>query len=171
MANPGTVRRFTPPTGGLIAGPRLRCDSLSNGLTLRLTRTIPAPRPAVWEAMTDPGLLARWWGPQGFSCPSVDFEPQVGDRYRIAMQPPEGEPFHLEGEFREVERPARLSYTFIWEPPDPDDRETVVSISLEDCGESTEVSLTQRDFATEGRRALHDEGWNEALDRLGALLS
>ena len=87
------------------------------------------------------------------------------------MQPPEGELFYLSGEFREVEPPARLAYTFRWEDPDPEDRETVVTISLGDRGESTEFALVQEEFAAERRRALHDEGWTDSLDRLERLLS
>jgi uncharacterized protein YndB with AHSA1/START domain len=143
----------------------------SDGLTLRLTRTLPADPPTVWEAMTDPDRLALWWGPRGFTAPSIDFEPRVGGRYRIAMQPPEGELFHLHGEFREVEPPSRLSYTFVWEPPDPDDRETLVSIVLAEHGEGTEVSFAQGEFATEDRLELHRGGWTEGFDRLEALLS
>ena len=142
----------------------------SNGLTLKLTRALPAPRSTVWEAMTDSDWLAKWWGPKGFTAPSVDFEPQVGGRYRIAMQPPEGDLFHLHGEFRDVDPPARLSYTFVWEPPDPDDRETLVSLSLEDRGEQTEVSFTQGEFATEERLHLHRGGWTDGFERLEELL-
>ena len=87
------------------------------------------------------------------------------------MQPPEGELFHLRGEFREVEAPARLAYTFNWEPPDADDRETLVVLELEDRGEATEVSLTQGEFTTAGRLELHDGGWTDSFDRLEALLS
>ena len=54
--------------------------------------------------------------------------------YRIAMQPPDGDLFYLTGEFREVDPPARLAYTFRWEDPDPDDRETVVTLSFGDPG-------------------------------------
>ena len=74
------------------------------------------------------------------------------------MQPPEGDLFHLSGELREVDPPARLAYTFRWDPPDPDDRETLVALSLEDRGGGTEVHLLQGEFATEERRALHEEG-------------
>ena len=42
-------------------------------------------------------------------------------------------------------------YSFRWEEPDPDDRTTTVTLSLRDLGEATEVSLTQREFATEAR--------------------
>jgi uncharacterized protein YndB with AHSA1/START domain len=143
----------------------------SDGLVLRLTRVLPFPRAVVYRALTDPGQLARWWGPRGFSAPSVDFAPRVGASYRIAMQPPDGELFHLSGEFREVDPLARLAYTFRWDPPDPADRETVVTLSLQERGEwSTDVLLTQGEFATEARFALHKQGWTESLERLEQML-
>jgi len=96
---------------------------------------------------------------------------RVGGRYRIAMQPPEGDLFHLTGEFREVDPPARLAYTFVWEPPDPDDRETLVTLSFRQVDGLTEVNYTQAVFATEQRRALHEQGWRESFERLQQLLS
>ena len=79
------------------------------------------------------------------------------------MQPPEGDLFHLSGELREVDPPARLAFTFRWDPPDPDDRETLVALSLEDRGDETEVQFLQGEFATEERRALHEDGWGGLL--------
>jgi uncharacterized protein YndB with AHSA1/START domain len=143
----------------------------SDGLWLRMTRVLPAGRGDVWRAMTYPGELAEWWGPKGFAAPSVDFEPAVGESYRIAMQPPEGDLFHLDGEFREVDPPSRLAYTFRWDPPDPDDRETLVTLTLEERDGRTEVELTQGEFATDERLALHDGGWTESFEKLEQLLA
>ena len=140
-------------------------------LTLHLERVLPTPRPFVFSAHAEPDLLAKWWGPKGFSAPSIDLDLRVGGRYRIAMQPPDGVLFYLSGEFLEVDAPTRLAYTFRWEDPDPDDRETVVTFSLGDLGESTELSVDQAVFATERRRALHTQGWTESLDRLQGLMS
>jgi uncharacterized protein YndB with AHSA1/START domain len=142
-----------------------------DGLVIRLKRILPAPRAVVYRALSDPGDLAKWWGPRGFTVPSVDFDPHVGGSYRIAMQPPDGDVFHLTGEFREVDPPARLVYTFRWDPPDPDDRQTVATLSLEDQGERTELLLTQRGFATEKRRALHEDGWTDSFARLEQVLA
>jgi uncharacterized protein YndB with AHSA1/START domain len=142
-----------------------------DGLVLHLTRTFRAPRETVYRAMTNPEELAKWWGPEGFTCPSVEFEPEVGGSYRIAMQPPEGELFHLSGEFKEVDPPTRLSYTFIWDPPNPNDRETVATLELEDQGEETRVRFTQGEFATEERRELHEGGWTDSFEGLERLLS
>jgi uncharacterized protein YndB with AHSA1/START domain len=132
---------------------------------------MPAPRAVVYTALTSHEQLAKWWGPEGFTATSVDFDPRVGGGYRIAMQPPDGELFHLSGDFQAVDPPAHLAYTFRWDPPDPDDRETVAELSLQDRGETTEVSLTQGKFATEARRSLHEAGWTESFERLKGLLA
>jgi uncharacterized protein YndB with AHSA1/START domain len=138
----------------------------SGELVLELRRVFPAPRPLLFKAFTAPDELARWWGPAGFTTPSLDFDPRPGQHYRIEMQPPEGERFHLTGEFREVEPPARLAFTFAWEDPDPDDVENLAELSFRDLGESTEICLIQRPFKTEPRRELHRNGWAESFDRL-----
>ena len=86
------------------------------------------------------------------------------------MQPPEGDRFHVSGEFLEIDPPSGLAFTFRWDEPTPDDRETVVTLTLDDVGEATELSLRQGDFATEERLALHRGGWSDSLDKLSALL-
>ena len=136
-----------------------------------MKRVLPAPRARVFRAFTEPDELAKWWGPKGFTAPSVELDLRLGGNYRIAMQPPDGDLFYLSGEFREVDPPAQLAYTFRWEDPDPDDQETVVTLAFGDLGGSTELVVTQRAFATEGRRALHDQGWTDSLDRLHDLMS
>jgi uncharacterized protein YndB with AHSA1/START domain len=82
------------------------------------------------------------------------------------MQPPEGEVFHLSGEFLAVDPPSLLSYSFRWEEPTPDDRETVVTLALRDVDGSTNVVLDHGVFATEERLALHTQGWTDGLVRL-----
>jgi uncharacterized protein YndB with AHSA1/START domain len=145
--------------------------SESGELTAEIRRVLPAPQPAVYRLFSDPDELARWWGPAGFTVPSVDFSPRPGGTYRIEMQPPEGDAFFLTGEFREVDPPSRLSYTFLWEPPDPDDVETLAELSFQAVGDSTEVVFTQGRFKTEERRDLHQDGWGDGFDKLERLLS
>jgi len=127
---------------------------------------VPVPPSRVFSALVVPVELAKWWGPKGFTSPAIDLDPRVGGSYRIAMQPPEGDVFHLSGEYVEVDPPSRLSYTFRWDEPTPDDRETVVTLSLEEVDGSTNVVLDQGVFATEERLALHTQGWTDALERL-----
>lgn len=140
-------------------------------LALEMKRVLPAASSVAFEAFTDPDELGKWWGPKGFTAPRLEFDPRVGDSYRIEMQPPEGDRFYLTGEFREVDPPVRLVYTFVWEDPDPDDVETLVVLSFRDLGESTEVVFTQSPFKTEARRELHRDGWMDAFDKLEQSIS
>ena len=138
---------------------------------LEMERVLPAAPPIAFAAFSDADELAKWWGPEGFTVPSLEFQARVGERYRIEMQPPEGDPFHLTGEFREVDPPNRLAYSFVWEPPDPDDVETVVSLSFRAVGEFTEVTFVQGPFRTEARRALHRDGWTDSFDKVERLIA
>ena len=140
-------------------------------LSLELRRVMPAAPPVVFGAVAEADQLAKWWGPRGFTIPSLTFEPRAGDRYRIEMQPPEGDPFYLSGEFREVDPPSRLAFTFAWEDPDPDDAEYLAELSFRDLGGSTEVVLVQGPFRTEERRELHRGGWTDSFDKLEELVA
>jgi uncharacterized protein YndB with AHSA1/START domain len=134
--------------------------------TLEIKRVLPAPRSDVFRAFSAADELAKWWGPQGFTVSSLRFSPRVGGRYRIEMQPPEGDAFYLTGEFREVDPPAGLAFTFVYEDPDPDDVENLVELSFRDLGELTEVLFKQRPFKTQPRLELHRSGWTDTFDRL-----
>ncbi|MDQ3661109.1 MAG: SRPBCC domain-containing protein [Actinomycetota bacterium] len=139
--------------------------------TLEIKRVIPAGGSVVLRAFLDADKLAKWWGPEGFTVPSLEFHPRLGDRYRIEMQPSKGHAFYLTGEFREVDPPARLTFTFVWEDPAPDDVETLVELSFQDLGEVTAVLMKQGPFKTEARRELHRDGWTDSFDKLEQLLS
>jgi uncharacterized protein YndB with AHSA1/START domain len=142
-----------------------------DGLFLRLTCVVAARRERVFRALTDPDELPRWWGPHGFTTPGVEHDLTVGGRYRFTMQPPEGEAFHVSGEFVEVDPPRRLVMTFRWDEPDPDDRETVAVLSLDEGADgATTLSLSQGEFATDARRDLHRDGWTDSFERLRALV-
>jgi uncharacterized protein YndB with AHSA1/START domain len=136
------------------------------GFVLELKRVLEASRERIFTLLTDPAELSRWWGPHGFTTPEIELDLRVGGGYRFAMRPPAGEVFHLVGEFLEIGPPRRLAYTFRWEEPTPDDRETVVTLTLTTAGDSAEVSLRQGAFATQERLTLHRDGWTDSFERL-----
>jgi len=143
----------------------------ASGFALHLEFALPPSPTDVFRALTDRGQLAKWWGPNGFSAPSIELDLRVGGRYRITMQPPEGDVFHLAGEFVAVDPPRSLAYTFRWEEPHPDDRETTATISLRQLDGDTELTVDHGVFATQERLELHKQGWTESIERLRALLS
>jgi len=145
-------------------------DEQPSGLLLQLKCALDAPCERIFRMLTEPVELAKWWGPHGFTTPETELDLTVGGGYRFSMKPPDGDLFHLSGEFLEIERPSRLVYTFRWEEPTPDDRETVVTLTLVVLGDATEVSLLQGWFATEERLALHRSGWTDGFEKLRAVV-
>jgi hypothetical protein len=59
----------------------------------------------------------------------------------------------------------------VWEEPDPDDQETVVTLSFLDHDEGARVVLDQGLFKTEARHALHEAGWVDCFERLETTLA
>ena len=137
---------------------------------LEQKRELDATPERVFNLLTEPGELVKWWGPHGFTIPEVSVDLRVGGAYRFTMQPPEGDAFHLSGEFIEVHPPVRLSFTFRWDEPDPDDRQTVVVLLLENIGGATAVALSQGEFSTAERLELHRGGWSESFEKLEMML-
>lgn len=143
----------------------------TGGLVLDLEYTLDAPPEEVFRMLTESTELVKWWGPHNFTIPAAELSLTEGGRYRFRMAPPDGEPFHLSGEFLEIDPPWRLVYTFLWEEPTPDDRETVVDLALGSTGESTRLLLSQGPFLTEERLNLHRSGWTESFEKLQAILN
>lgn len=142
-----------------------------SGLVLELRSTFRAPRERVYRMLSDPAELAKWWGPRGFTMPASDVDFRVGGGYRLSMQPSVGDLFHLSGEFLEIDPPVRLAYTFRWDEPTPDDRESIVKLDLQARGDDTEIVLTHGPFATDERLVLHQGGWTDSFERLREVLS
>lgn len=139
-------------------------------VVLEQERVFDATPEQLFGLLTEPTALAKWWGPHGFAIPEIHIDLRVGGSLRITMQPPDGEPFHLSGEFLQIEFPCELTFTFRWDEPVPDDRETVVELSLDSHDGRTTLSLTQGEFATAERLELHRSGWADSFEKLDAIL-
>ena len=137
---------------------------------LHLEKILVVPRERVFAAFVDAEQLRRWWGPAGFTVAGLEFGAVEGTNYRIALQPPDGDVFHIRGMFRAVEPPRRLVFTFIYEEPDPDDQETLVTLTFDSTDAGTCVILDQGPFTTAARLELHREGWTDTLQRLAQSL-
>jgi uncharacterized protein YndB with AHSA1/START domain len=75
---------------------------------LRTERMIGARAEKVFGAFERADLLARWWGPKGFTNTFEVFEFRPGGRWVFMMHAPNGANFHNENVFREIERERRI---------------------------------------------------------------
>lgn len=57
---------------------------------ITLSRVINASPAKVWSCWTDPALIQRWFGPDGFSCVTKDINLVQGGQWRFDMIGPDG---------------------------------------------------------------------------------
>jgi uncharacterized protein YndB with AHSA1/START domain len=108
---------------------------------IRLSRLFDAPRQLVFDAMSKPEHVRRWWGclGEGYSVPVCDIDLRPGGRWRFVNRHPKGEAaFH--GEYREITPPSRIVFTEIFE--DFPDAVSVVTTELVDEGGKTRLTAT-----------------------------
>jgi len=129
-------------------------------------RTFTAPIEKVFQAWTDPALMARWFCRITGQPPTRVLEADVraGGRYKLEVQ---GDKLYRGwGIYREVRPPERLVFTWNWEHDDFAD--TLVTVEFSTLVESgfTEVRLTHELLPTSKAREEHRQGWNECFDML-----
>jgi uncharacterized protein YndB with AHSA1/START domain len=145
--------------------------TLPSDTEILLTREFDAPRRLVFEAMTKPEYVRRWWCcMDGFTMPVCEIDLRVGGRYRYVMLGPDGE-IGFNGVYREIVAPERLVHTEVFEPfPDAS---AMITVTLEERGgktyyqsRSVHQSKTNRDMEISSGMEV---GADIALDRMEAI--
>jgi len=137
---------------------------------VRIERIFNAPRDRVWRAMTDPELIAQWWG-RGNKLVVERFDLERGGHWRFVEHSDHG--VHgFEGRFAEVVPPERVVQTFEWDGMPG--HVALETLTLEDLGDGRTRLVTTSLFLTAQDRdgmvqSGMEGGVNEsyaALDRL-----
>jgi uncharacterized protein YndB with AHSA1/START domain len=137
---------------------------------LTYTRTWEAPRALVFECMTTPGHLARFWGPVGVSTPveniTVDLRPG-GVFETIMVNDADGAEYPMRGVYVEVVAPERLS----WTEADVEGGMTT-SITFRDLGDGRcETVAHQTNVPEMFRTPEARSGMESSFDKMAAYLT
>jgi uncharacterized protein YndB with AHSA1/START domain len=137
---------------------------------------IAAPPARVFEAITDPSQVPRWWGQQGlYRVTEWKADLRPGGKWSSVGVDADGHTFQVEGEYLEVDPPRLLVHTWIasWSGK----LETVVRWELEPtdvhglhpsgprrAGTGTMLKIRHTGFAGVPDAAKnHAEGWTRVL--------
>ena len=103
---------------------------------IRMTRLFNAPRDLVFEAMTKPEHVRRWWGrlDDDHSVPACEIDFRVGGAWRFVNRFPKGEAVFY-GVYREIAPPDRVVFTEIF-APFPDVESVVTAVLTEEHGKT-----------------------------------
>lgn len=154
MLNTGTLKVTTPSPREVV-----------------LTRVFDAPRHLVYEAMTRPELVKRWFGPHGWSLAVCEIDLRVGGTWRYVLEGPDGRSMGMGGEYREIVPGERTVHT---ESFDDYPGDSVVTTVLTEHDGRTTLTGTVLSESQEVRDAViasgMEHGAAETYDRLAELL-
>ena len=152
---------------------------------LSFTRTVDAPREALWRAWTEPELLMPWFCPLPWKTVACEIDLRPGGLFRTTMQSPEGHAFPNVGCYLETRYAERLSWTNALLPgfrPAAAPAEGAghghfaftACIDFADAGNGTRYTATVR-HADEAASQQHaamgfEKGWGVALDQMLAMI-
>jgi len=155
MKNTGTLQVTTPADREIV-----------------LTRIFDAPRALVFDALSNPDLLKRWFGPRGWSLSVCDVDFRVGGAWRFVLRGPDGREMGMRGVYREIAAPERSVHT---EAFDDFPGEAQVTTVLTESGKRTTLTATILYPSREIRDAVIQSGMEhgaaESHDKLAELLA
>jgi len=139
---------------------------------VQIERVFNAPRDRVWRAMTEPDLVAQWWG-RGNKLDIVRMEVERGGHWRYVEHSDHGT-HGFEGRYREVTPQERIVSSFEWDGMPG--HVAVETMTLEDMGDGRTRLVTRSIFhTTEERDGMLNSGMeggvNESYDALDRLLA
>ncbi|MEO8067251.1 MAG: SRPBCC family protein [Flavobacteriales bacterium] len=81
--------------------------------SITTTRVVGASRERVFRAWTDPTVLSKWWGPNGFTNTFHTFELRPGGTWDLTMHAPDGANYPNTSVFVEIAPNQRLVFDHI----------------------------------------------------------
>jgi uncharacterized protein YndB with AHSA1/START domain len=139
------------------------------GETIIERMSIAAPAERVFAALVDPQQRVQWWGGEGmFRTTHMESDLRVGGTWLQSGTGRDGQPFTIRGEYRVIERPRVLAFTWLpsWQA---DAQPSLVRFDLEERDGVTAVRLTHSGLTPQARQ-IH-RGWPQILGWLAAYLT
>lgn len=148
--------------------------ALPSDTEILLTRTFDAPSWLVFEALTEPEHVAKWWGLRTSKMKVCEIDFRVGGGWRYILAFPNGQEVTFTGEYHEIEKPARLVCTECYEEPKFGNPKWRVTTTLEETNGKTTLKSHVVHPNKESRdghlNANMEPGAAETFDRLEELL-
>ncbi|APR85012.1 Putative glutathione S-transferase-related transmembrane protein [Minicystis rosea] len=145
-------------------------ESANDGTTLELpsdreiliTRSFSAPTHLVFEAMTRPEHVKRWWSPRSRGVMLVcDIDLRVGGGYRYVMRTNDGMEVGFSGKYLEIDAPHRVVQTEVFDPfPDSP---AMVTVTLTEHAGTTKLASLSRYPSKEVRDMVISTGMESGM--------
>ena len=125
---------------------------MTDDTIIEMTRVYDAPCARVWEALTEPRHVTRWWGGAGCENPVCEMDVRPGGRWYHVMVFPGGQRLEMNFEFVTVEPPHKLVWKDLRRPSEDMPPSPRITVTLEDLGNRTRWRMVA-EFPTPAARA------------------
>ena len=156
---------------------------------LVITRVFDAPRELVWKVWTEPEHIVKWWGPKIFSCPEAKIDFRVGGKFLFCMRSDSGpeawqKGIWSTGVYKEIvpmekivctdcfadEHGNVVPATYYGMEGKDFPLEMLITVTFEDQDDKTKMTLRHKGIPAGEYMEGSNQGWNESLDKMAAIL-
>jgi uncharacterized protein YndB with AHSA1/START domain len=151
---------------------------------LVINRVFASSREKLFQAWSDPKLIAQWWGAKTVTAPVVNLDFRVGGLLLYCMRLPDGQDIWGKGIYKEIVRPSRIVVTDSFADPQgktvpgsyygmEEDwpTELLLTLTFEDLAGKTDFKLIHSGLPAGQMMEGTADSWNESFDKLEELLS
>jgi uncharacterized protein YndB with AHSA1/START domain len=155
-----------------------------------ISRTLDAPRDLVWRVHTEPGHLAKWFGPAGTTVLKSDMDLRPGGVHHYGMRTPDMGEMWGKQVYREIKAPEKLVYVQAFSDKDGNltrhpmaptwPLQTLATVTFEEAGPGkTKVTISWLPYEAEDEavktfdnaHGSMDQGFKGMFDTLEAYLA
>ena len=148
---------------------------MSSSRELTLVRVFDVPVNTVFRYWTDPKLMAKWFGPKGFTIPVCKLTVKVGGKIYIEMEDTDGlilkgSRYPMTGSFQEIRENKKIVYASQALLNGKPMIESLATVAFEEVGGKTKMTLrvavTKATLEAEKPLRGMETGWRQSFDKL-----
>jgi uncharacterized protein YndB with AHSA1/START domain len=151
-----------------------------------VTRILDAPVEQAWRAWSEPELVMRWWGPEGFTSPTCRMDFREGGTTIVHMHTPAFGDLYNTWAYREIVPLRRIEFIQNFSdkdgnkvdpvdiglpPPTREGQDVRSVVTFEAVDGKAKITVTELGYRSDQAFELSKAGLEQCLDKMAAIFA